>query len=114
RLMSPGKAGTALFGRGGLWYWGNVPGRARAVRQRPVRLAAPHHAGGDSRHGGVRRDVVQDDRVGADAGPIPDRDRADDLGAGADEHVVADGRRLAAFGADRHMVVAGNIGPASD
>ena len=42
--------------------------------------------------GGVRRHVVDDHRVGADLRVGTDLDRAEQLRAGADHHLVADGR----------------------
>jgi hypothetical protein len=45
----------------------------------------------------VRRDVVDDDGVRPDLRPVADRDRAEELGAGPDRHVVLD-RRMALAG----------------
>ena len=60
-------------------------------------------------HGRARRHVLDDDRVGADLGAVADRDRAEQLGAGADGDVVAEGRvalaALEAGAAQRHPLV---------
>ena len=57
----------------------------------------------------VRRHVVDDDAVGADLRAVADRDRAEQLGAGADRDVVLDGRVALAGGeagaAERHALV---------
>ena len=52
----------------------------------------PHRVAGVADHGRPRRHVLDDDRVGADLGAVADRDRAQQLGAGADRDVVAEGR----------------------
>ena len=49
-------------------------------------------------HRRVRRDVVDDDAVGADLGAVADRDRAQQLGPGADRDVVLHGRVALAGG----------------
>ena len=48
----------------------------------------PHRMARDADDGRVRRDVVDDDGVGADLGAVPDDDRSEQLGAGADRDVV--------------------------
>ena len=53
-----------------------------------------HRVPGVADDGRARRHVLDDDRVGADLGPVADRDRAEQLRAGADRDVVAD-RRVA-------------------
>ena len=54
----------------------------------------PDRVAGIADHGGVGRHVLDHDRVGADLGAVADRDRAQQLGAGADRDVVLD-RRVA-------------------
>ena len=86
-------------------------GQVDPVGVRPLGLAPldPHGVAGVADHRRVRRHVVDDDRVGADLRPVPDPDRPEQLGAGADRHVVLD-RRVALAGreagaAQRHALV---------
>ena len=66
--------------------------------------------GGFLHHGGVGGDIEGHHRVGADPGIVAHGDVADDLGAGADVDVVADGGRALTpavgegVGADGHLV----------
>ena len=72
----------------------------------------PDRVAGVADHGRARRHVLDDDRVGADLGAVADRDRAEQLGAGADGDVVAEGRvalaALEAGAAQRHPLVEGH------
>ena len=86
-------------------------GQVDPVGVRPLGLAPldPHGVAGVADHGRVRRHVVDDDRVGADLRAVADPDRPEQLGAGADRHVVLD-RRVALAGreagaAERHALV---------
>src|SRR5438067_10668693 len=63
------------------------PVEAAVVRSDPRRMAHYHRA---------RRHGAYDHRAGEDVGVVADGDLADDHGAGADEHAVAD-RRAAAL-----------------
>ncbi len=49
-------------------------------------------ASGVADDGGLRRHILDDDGPGADLGVVPDDERSEDLGGGADDHPVADGR----------------------
>ena len=51
------------------------------------------------------RNIRNDYGVGADAGMGPDGDRADDLGACADEHMIAKARAAAAVGSNGDLVL---------
>src|SRR5206468_7666541 len=57
---------------------------------------------------GVRRDLADDHRAGADAAAVADLEAADDLGPGADHDVVAECRMpllaLEARAAERHAL----------
>ncbi len=55
-------------------------------------------SGGDTDSGGVVGDIAKDDGVGSDASVVADADRAEDLGARADEHEPPDGRADQAHG----------------
>ena len=48
-------------------------------------------------HHGIRRDLINHNGVGAYAAAAADRDRAQYLGTGADDHVVTDGGVALAF-----------------
>ena len=71
-------------------------------------------ASGYADHDGVGRHRVQHDGVGADAAVVADGDGSEDLGPGADDHPVADGRVALLVGqarapeghslVDRHVV----------
>ena len=71
---------------------GDRVGKMDPVGVGALDLAAldPHGMAGVADHGRVRRDVLDHDRVGADLGAVADRDRAEQLGAGADRDVVLD------------------------
>ena len=74
----------------------------------------PDRMAGVADHGRVRRHLVDDDRVGADLRAVADRDRAEQLRAGADRHVVLH-RRMALAGleagaAERHALVHRHVG----
>jgi hypothetical protein len=60
-------------------------------------------------HRRVRRNLVDDDGVGPDLGAVADRDRAEQLRAGADRHVVLHGRvalaGLEAGATERHALI---------
>ena len=72
----------------------------------------PDRVAGVADHGRAGRHVLDDDGVGADLGAVADRDRAEQLGAGADRDVVAQGRvalaALEAGAAERHPLVEGH------
>src|SRR4051812_7123092 len=55
--------------------------------------------------GSIVRDIGDNDGIGADAAAGADGDRADDLGAGADEDVVPEDGRLGALGPDGYLVL---------
>src|SRR5262245_21730400 len=79
------------------------------------RVAAPYGASRDAHHGRTGLDVVDHHGVGADARAVADGDRADELGAGADVHVVAQhGAGAGAAVADGHLVLQVDVGPSAD
>lgn len=57
---------------------------------------------------------MDDDRIGAHAGSVANRDIAHDLGAGSDENIAADYRILSALGADSYLVFDVNIRSAAN
>ena len=77
----------------------------------PLDLAAldPHGVARVADDGRVRWNVTDHDRVGADFGAVADRDRAEQLRAGADRRVVLDGRvalaALKAGAAEGHALI---------
>src|SRR3954447_6924026 len=74
----------------------------------------PHRVAGIADHGGPRRHVLYDDRVGADLGVLADRDRTQELRPGANRDVVAEGRvalaALEAGATQGHPLVEGHPG----
>ena len=80
-----------------------VAGDAVGIEGRGIAAAhrlAVDRPGGDADHGGVVGDVVEHDGVGADPGVVAHLDRSQHLRAGADDHIIANGRvPLAAAGA---------------
>ena len=76
QLGQPGPAGIAILAARRA-----VGDEAGAVVDRIDR----HRPGRDADHGRARRDVLGDDRVGADLGALADLDRAEHLRARADD-----------------------------
>src|SRR5262245_3722451 len=72
----------------------------------PCRVATTDHPRGNADHRGVGWHVRDDDGVGPDPGPVPYRDRSQNLGARPDKHIVPDDRGLSLFGANRYLVLA--------
>src|SRR5262249_57262669 len=68
---------------------------------------------GNADHNGVRGDLAHDDRARPDPAAVADLEGADDLGAGPDDHVVAQGRvALLAFQArpaESHALQQGDV-----
>src|SRR5262245_50763559 len=107
---APGRGAGADEG----WYSkrpdrrGNLLAEPRPRRGRVIRLkgrllraggrAPADHPSGDAHGRAVRRDIMQDHGVGADAGAVPHGDGADDLGPGTEEHAISQPRALAPFG----------------
>src|SRR5581483_11034990 len=79
--------------RCGIWrrtWLGGRPRLALAPAKRLRGLAHADEAGGHAAHDRVRRHVAGHDRVGADHRVVTHHDPAQDAGAVADPHVVAD------------------------
>src|SRR5207244_3419016 len=76
----------------------------------PVAVCYPSRNADDN---GVRRHLAHHNGAGADAAPVADLEGADDLGAGADHDVVAEGRMALAppetRPAERHALQQGDV-----
>src|SRR5262249_7911510 len=87
----------------------------RGVPNRPQRAQVPpDNASRDAHCGRVRRDIAHHDRIGTDARPITDRDRADNLRTRTDEHVVAEPWTLPALRANGDLVLDGDVRAGAD
>ena len=116
RSIATSRSSAAIRRRHLLQRVGDRVGQVDPVGVRALGLAAldAHRMAGVADHGRVRRHLVDDDRVGADLRAVADRDRAEQLRAGADRHVVLH-RRVALAGleagaAERDALVHRHVG----
>src|SRR3954447_8673613 len=77
-------------------------------------IPTPHDLCRHADHGRVRRHVIDDDRIRADARVITDLDGSKKPGARADEDAVANQRRVPALGSDGHLVLDADVASAAD